>query len=283
MLRIGAVTELASRGSVAAWEILKQLSTQMGEPYWIRVRLDQVRENLRRNSWEPITPDALISLGKEANRRWVKSATDLQELIIESLERFQADLHNELIAAEVLWIPVKDSADRRKTLGYEVRNENFLSNVIRRHLTQDLQRADISVKREVEIRPSLGPESGQRTDIYIEAFSRDATGNKFDVVTVVIEVKLSKNKEVETALNDQLVPYLRDQRYKHGIYLVGWHYGEYHNKPVKEKSLPELHDLLKRQTQDVDPRYSIRTLLLDIRLPADSVRSEEEKHLFEVI
>ncbi|KAA9338789.1 hypothetical protein [Adhaeribacter soli] len=281
-LRTAAASELASRGTISAWELLKELSIHFGAPYWVQVHLDQVRENLRRNSWEPITPDALIALSQDSNRRWIKSATDLQELVLESLNRFQIDLHNELIAAEVLWIPVK-ATDRRKKSGYEVRDENFLSNVIRRHLVQDLQRTDILVKREVEIRSSLGRETGQRTDIFVDAFSREVNGNKADIVSVVIEVKLSKNKEVETALNNQLIPYLIDQKYKHGIYLIGWHYGNHDNKPSDKKSLPNLYRLLEKQTQDVDKDYFIRTKLLDIRLPADKARSEADKPFFEVI
>lgn len=282
-LRIEAVIELASRGTELAWEILKQLSIQMGEPFWLRFRIDQVRENLRRNSWDPIGPDALIKLSQNASRRWVQSAKDLQELILESLSRFQADLHNELIAAEVLWLPVKDPKDKRKILGYELREENFLSNVIRRHLVQDLQRSDILIKREVEIRPSFGAGTGQRTDIFVDAYSLDKGGNKTDVVSLVIEVKLSKNGEVETSLHDQLIPYLTDQKYKHGIYLIGWHFGEHYSRPQNRKPLPDLNKLLKEQTHAAGHDYTIKALLLDIRLPADKERNESERRFFEII
>lgn len=135
----------------------------------------------------------------------------------------------------------------------------------------------------MEIRKSIGVGTGQRTDLYIDAFSRDKTGGKIEAVTVIIEVKLAKNKETETALEEQLLPYLADQPYKHGIYLIGWHYGQYDALPASKKDLPTLHQLLKDQTTAVTGTYSIRTLILDIRLSADSARSKHAAYCFEAI
>jgi hypothetical protein len=179
-----------------------------------------------------------------------------------------------------LWIPQKQG---NKQVGHEVRDENFLSDVLRLYLDKDLRRPEVLIKREVEIRKSIGVGTGQRTDLYIDAFLRDKTGDKIEVVTVVIEVKLAKNKETETALEDQLLPYLADQSYKHGIYLIGWHYGQYDTLPASKKDLPTLHQLLKSQTESVTGKYSIRTLILDIRLPADTARSKDAAYLFEAI
>ncbi|WP_143437062.1 NACHT domain-containing protein [Hymenobacter mucosus] len=278
-LRTAAAAELASRGTQSAWNTLQQLAEQMHAPYWLRIRLDQVRENLRRNAWQPALPDELIELGRDAGRRWLGTATDLQQLVLESLSRFQTDLHGELVAAEQLWTPDKKAA----TATHVVRDENFLSNTIRRYLVQDLQRSDILIKREVEIRPSVGPATGQRTDIFVEAFSIDDKGNRVDVLTVVVEVKLSKNDEVPTALPDQLIPYLADQKYKHGIYLVGWHYGQYSKRPPRHKPLAELHSLLQKQTTAANSQYTLRSLILDIRLPSDSGRLPSESEFFRPI
>jgi hypothetical protein len=205
----------------------------------------------------------------------VRSALDLQELLLESLARFQADLQGRFTTAQVLWYPVKDEADRRKTLRYDVHEENYLSNVLRQYLVLDLQRANILVKREVEIRPAIGSGTGQRTDIYVEAFTRSPTGEKLDLVVVVIEVKLSRHKEVLTALNSQLVGYLTDQSYKNGIYLVGWHFGEHDPLPQNFPSRPELTKKLVKQAQATAPGYTIEVCILDIRLPGDAVRQQE--------
>jgi hypothetical protein len=278
-LRTAAATELATRGTTSAWRRLEYLDEQLGRPSWLRGRLDQVRENLRRNAWAPARPSELIELSQQTGKRWLKSAADLQELVLESLARLQADLHNELAVATMLWVPQKKGHTQE---GHTVRDENFLSDVLRFYLDKDLRRPEVLVKREVEIRKSIGAGTGQRTDLYIDAFSRSETGDKVQVVTVVVEVKLAKNSETETALNGQLVPYLADQAYKHGIYLIGWHYGQYDKLPGgKKKDLPALRQLLQMQTTAVPDTYSIRTLLLDIRLTADEARGKDAASLFE--
>lgn len=93
------------------------------------------------------------------------------------------------------------------------------------------------------------------------------------MVTVVIEVKLSKHEEVETALNDQLLDYLANQPYKHGILLVGWHYGKYYQKPPKKKDFAELQQFLDQQAAAADTAgYTIWAKVLDLRLPSDTSR-----------
>lgn len=279
-LRTAVAAELAGRGTTTAWRLLEELGEQLNRPYWVRIRLDQVRENLRRNSWEPASPEELIEMSQQTDKRLIKSATDLQELVLDSLRRFQADLHNELAVANTLWIPQKSG---NKQTGHKVRDENFLSDVLRLYLDKDLRRPEVLIKREVEIRKSIGEDTGQRTDLFIDAFTRDERGEKVEVVTVVIEVKLARNDETETALNDQLIPYLIDQPYKHGIYLVGWHYGQYDSLPGRKKTLIDLRQLLQSQTAAVPDTYSIRTLIMDIRLAADAERAKDDSELFEVI
>lgn len=275
-VRAAAATELAARGTASARDLLQQLTAALGRPFWLLARLDQVRENLRRNAWEPLPPDALATLTREASRRWVRSAADLQELLLESLARFQADLHGEPTTAQVLWFPVKDPQNRRKLLRYEVHEENYFSNVLRQHLRQDLQRAKLLIKREVEIRPAMGSGSGQRTDIFVEAFVRSPAGERLEVVQVVIEVKLSRHPDVLMALETQLAAYLTDQSYRHGIYLVGWHFGQHDPQPPRLPALPQLAAQLTRQAAALAPAHVIRACVLDIRLPADSARQQAE-------
>nr|GFC89194.1 hypothetical protein [Tanacetum cinerariifolium] len=68
-LRTAAVAELASRGTSSAWQTLEYLDELLGKPFWIRGRLDQVRENLRRNAWLPARPSELIELSQQAGKR----------------------------------------------------------------------------------------------------------------------------------------------------------------------------------------------------------------------
>lgn len=279
-LRTAAAAELADRGTATAWQQLKRLAEELRQPYWLRVRLDQVRENLRRNAWVPAQPEELIELSQQTGKQLVKSAADLQELIVASLCRFQANMHNELVMANLMWIPQKQG---NKQVGHAVRDENTLCDILRSYLHLDLQRPEVLIKREVEIRRSVGAGTGQRTDLFIDAFTRDKHSNKTERVTVVIEVKLSKNPEAETALVDQLLPYLADQPYKHGIYLVGWHYGQFDPPPTSRKDLVALHQLLQQQTANLPSGYFIKSLILDIRLAADNARKQDPIDLFEAI
>jgi len=265
--------ELASRGSQPAWEALQRLAEAMGSPWWLRYRLDQVRENLRRNSWQPLLPDALAALSREADRRWVRSAADLQDLLLESLDRFQADLHGELATAQVLWVPVRAANHRSRILGQEVRDENYFCERLRQHFRQDLERSNLLIKREVEIRPSHGKGTGQRPDIFVEAFSRNLTNEKIEVETVLIEVKLSRNDESETGLTHQLADYLVDQNYKHGIFLVGWHFGQYDRKPAARLGRKDLLTKLQEEAARLAPTHAIKARVIDIRLPGDTERN----------
>lgn len=271
--RTAIVAELADRGTETAVQLLRDLQAELGSPPWLGFRLDQAREKLRRLAWEPPLPEVLASLSRETSRRWVQSASDLQDLLLESLDRFQADLQGEPTTAEVLWIPERAKGGRIE--GHKVRDENFFSNVLRQHFRQDLQRANLLIKRELEIRPSLGVGTGQRTDIFVEAFTRGPANEKIAVVTVVVEVKLSGNAEAETGLYTQLRGYLADQAYKHGIFLVGWHFGQFGRRPAARLDQEELLAQLNRQAAALASTYHIKAKILDIRLPADTGRASK--------
>lgn len=80
----------------------------------------------------------------------------------------------------------------------------------------------IIVNREVEIRRKKGAESGQRTDIQVDAIRQSDAGSP-DVVTAIIEVKGSWHKELDHAMRSQLRDrYLAESHCHHGLYLVGW-------------------------------------------------------------
>ena len=98
-----------------------------------------------------------------------------------------------------------------------------LSDYIKSHLNAELRQRGVIVNREVEIRSGI-IDPGEKTDIHVDAISRNAKSNTFDRVSVIIEVKGCWNDEVETAMQTQLVQrYLRENQCKCGIYVVGWY------------------------------------------------------------
>jgi hypothetical protein len=95
---------------------------------------------------------------------------------------------------------------------YTPKQENSISDRIKRHLEDDLKQRGIIANREPEIR------RGQETDIRVDAITPSR-----DKISVVIEVKgcwhPALKKAMETQLRDR---YLKGSQCKLGLYLVVW-------------------------------------------------------------
>ena len=106
--------------------------------------------------------------------------------------------------------------------GSFLNDENSFSDHVKRHLEEDLKERGVVLNREVEIRRSVGPGTGQRTDIHVDAVRRAGTVG-YEQVKVIIEAKGCWNADVRTAMRTQLRDrYLLDSDCRHGLYLVGW-------------------------------------------------------------
>ncbi|HEU5101871.1 MAG TPA: hypothetical protein VFU22_22775 [Roseiflexaceae bacterium] len=80
------------------------------------------------------------------------------------------------------------------------------------------------INREVVIRRGTGKGDDQRTDVHVNAVTRDRL-KPYDVITLIIEVKSCWHPEGLTAMETQLIQrYLKDNACRHGLYLVGWYY-----------------------------------------------------------
>lgn len=86
-------------------------------------------------------------------------------------------------------------------------------------------------------------------------------------------MKLSCNDEAETGLATQLGGYLADDAYQHGIFLVGWHFGEYDAKPPRRLGRLELIAHLHAEVANLKPAHAISAKVLYIRLPGDRGRN----------
>jgi hypothetical protein len=126
-------------------------------------------------------------------------------------------LQGETPAAPDLW----DQISRRK---FRPKDENHLSDYIKRHLERDLRGRAIVSLREVEIRRGEGSGTGERTDIHITGQVDGITPGTFDPVRVIVEVKGSWNAQLDSAMESQLARrYLEENDCRHGIYVVGWY------------------------------------------------------------
>jgi hypothetical protein len=170
----------------------------------------------RRKTWTPPRIQDLIALAQEQERRFVQNGEQLLQVVVESLQRFDAKLQGETPRAPFLWNKEKDGAHRPK-------DENELSDYVKIHLEEDLRDRGIIVNREVQIRQGYKPGTGERTDIHVDAIAMGPNGKALDTVSVIIETKGCWHAELYTAMETQLKErYLRDNKCDHGIYLVGW-------------------------------------------------------------
>lgn len=200
---------LAGMGTTGALDALERIRASSPDLDWTIHHIIDCRENMRRRAWEPPTPEAVLKLTSQMERRFVRTGEELLDVLQESLTRFEAELHAQQPALSDLW----DTPDNN----YRPKRENELSDALARFLRRDLAGRGIITNREVEVRRPYKKGTGERTDIHIDAIMGD------DTITAVIEVKGCWHKDVNTAMKSQLLDrYLGDSGIRHGIYAVFW-------------------------------------------------------------
>lgn len=183
---------------------------------WLQDTINEVEEITRQNTWVPLEPKMILDVFKHSKKRLIQNGNDLINVIIESLQELEIRLHGETPSVVDIWNEIKRNI-------YRPKDENHLSDYIKRHLENNLKEKVIIINREVEIRRGAVKGQGERTDIHVDTFSRDRYGKVENLISVIIEVKGCWNKELETAMETQLLErYLKDNRCSHGIYLIGW-------------------------------------------------------------
>jgi hypothetical protein len=207
---------LQTRGTYEACEKISQLAADYPELPFLRWTYVHARENALRETWTPPDPETIIGFAHNHRTRLVESGDHLLDVVLESLRRFEQWLQGTPPAAFLLWNHLPREKQRPKT-------ENEISDAIALFLRADLGGRGVVFNREVQIRPRHGHGSaGERTDIQIDAV-RKSKGDAHDTVTVILEAKGGWNREVSTAMQDQLCDrYLKDNSCQHGIYLVVW-------------------------------------------------------------
>jgi hypothetical protein len=209
--RSRCLDSLKNRGTRAACEALRQIAEQRPEQAYLPPLIIEAEAIRRAKSWEPTPIAVLRQLVSDARRRQVRSETELADVIVESLARMEQKLQGETPAAVDLWNT--GTAMRPKT-------ENEFTDYVARHLRADLIDRGVVVGREVEIRRTIVPGSGERTDIHVDVSDAALVPA---LITVIVEVKGCWNRGVLTDLTDQLAHrYLRDNHTRTGVYLVGW-------------------------------------------------------------
>jgi len=246
---------LKGRGTSAACAALERLVSQLPHLLFLPFAMRQVRDLMLRNTWEPPSPEALLRIAQESDARLVRNGSDLLRVVRESLERLQQKLQGETYASPFLW---DRSHQRDSSSLYSPKDENSLSDYVKNHLEEDLQRRGIIANREVEIRRNRGNAAGERIDIYIDAIVQSQDTSAYRKVSVIVEIKGCWNRELLTAMDMQLAKrYLADNDCQHGLYLVGWYdcpqwdREDYRKMDVPKMTLDELKARLDLQAAEL--------------------------------
>ncbi len=248
--REGLLHALRDRGTFEAVRALQWCINELRQLDWLKYTLHAARVNARSRTWLPPSPADVLRLGETHEGRLVRSGSELLDAVAASLRRLEVKLQSDTPAAIDLWNG-PDAQGR-----YQPKDENALSNYVKRHLQEDLARRGVVVNREVEIRRGEGDAKGENTDIHVNAFVPDLRGGDLDVLTLIIEAKGCWNPKLKSAMETQLVGrYLKDNPCRHGLYLVGWYNcpqwdsGDYRRGQAPKKPLEEARQQFEAQAE----------------------------------
>ncbi len=211
---------LQARGTPEACDALEKIIRELPEKQeQLQAILLKTKDLVHYKNWKPPKPEDLLQIILHQEKRLVRDGYELLNVLIESLERLEFDLHKETPAVMSLWNTWNECGEK----SYKPKDENEFSDYVKNFLDNDLKLRGIIVNREVEIRPNNGGKTGERTDIHVNAISKHTNSTLYDTVTVIIEVKGCWHPALKTAMKTQLVDrYLTDNTCKYGLYLIGW-------------------------------------------------------------
>lgn len=270
-LRRGIINQLINRGTQEACIAIQRLIQELPNLGWLKRVLVDAQANMRRKTWRPLELEHIRQLISNTEKRLIQDSNHLLDILIESLGRLESKLQGETPAVRDLW-----DQDKVNKTTYRPLNENDLSDYIKRFLEDDLKHRGIIVNREVEIRRNLGGNSGERTDIHIDAVLQNKASSELDLVTVIIEVKGCWHGEIFSAMQSQLVGrYLSDNPHACGLYLVGWFKCQqwdskdlrYRNSKTKDLDLDTVKTKLYDQAQGLSSEnLRVRAFVLNAAL-----------------
>lgn len=246
------------KGTFEARDSIRQIRGEFSELDWLKWVQADAELQARRESWIPPQPQQLLAVFKDSQNRLVQSGENLMQVVKESLKRLQEQLHGETPSVQFLW-------DRTSQSKAKPKDESALSDFVKLHLEKDLKARQIIVNREVQIHRK------EKTDIHVDTFVRQADTQQVDMISVIIEVKGSWNRELKTAMKTQLKDrYLQNNHCQHGLYLVGWFNcdqwdaDDYRKAEAPKLTLHAVQQRLEAQGRDLsgDGVY-IETLVLD--------------------
>lgn len=256
---------LQFKASPEAVATLQDIMTRFPDQEWMKWELSEAEHLARRASWTAPNIEMLEALIGNANRRLVRDSKELQQIILESLDRLQQELkYQETPAIRDLWDKVvKDK--------FRPISEEEVSDYIKRHLKKDIGDRELIITREAELRRKMSIEKGQRTDISVSVPVKEIGTDRHNTIVVVIEVKGCWHPELAKAMKTQLKDrYLTQNGYQHGIYLIAAFQSESWDMQDSRKkdcriAFKELQQRYEQQAKELsDPVIHLEAFVLDL-------------------
>jgi len=217
-LRLGVLQSLIQKGTRESCAAMADLMRKRPNDFWLGNLLADMRKSARRLIWTRPEPKALMGAFADAEKRLIKTAGDLQLILIESIRKYEETLHETQPSLE-LWNCVRDGTEKI----WDPKDENNLSDCLKRHFERDLDRRGIFASREVQIRQRFGDDRAQHVDLSVTAIPFSEDGKPGKPVTVIVEVKCAWNLGVHEDMEQQLhLRYLSNDECDFGIYAVAY-------------------------------------------------------------
>ena len=148
-IRDRLIYHLAELGTPMACDELHRIAKKYPDLLWIQSLKSRGLDQLRRNSWQPPSPEELFRLSENQSGRLVHSSEQLFDVVCIAVEDLQQKLHGETPAAQFLW-----NKDRPM-------KEEAISDWIKIELETAIKQKGIVLNREVQIHIR------ERTDIHV--------------------------------------------------------------------------------------------------------------------
>jgi hypothetical protein len=192
----------------------------------------------------------------DGDARLIRDSAGLLRVLLEQIDEIQNDIR-ERAAFRSLWDG--EPGDR----GTSPKGEDTISDWLVDRLELRL-RPHVVVDREIQVTRRKATGVGTRIDI-------TATSNGAEIGRVIFEAKRVDNRELQTAIDDQLVAkYMAPAGLSHGIYIVYWTAPEL-RPSTWTKKYPDadvLAEDLRVQAQRHLPHKRVEVVVLNIGRPA---------------
>ncbi|MEZ0054162.1 hypothetical protein ABIA30_005202 [Mycobacterium sp. MAA66] len=248
--RTRLLQSMASRGMANAFIDLAK-DRPVADTDRIRHLLQQARAYEAMTNWRPLAPVTLMELIDSGDARLIRDSAGLRTLLVEQLAHIQNDLRRGGFRS--LWDgePGDDNASPK--------SEDTISDWLVEQLKLRL-RPHVVLDREIQVTRRKDAGIGTRIDI-------TASSGGPQIARVPMEAKLVNNRELSTALPDQLVDkYMKPTELTDGLYLIYWVPIELRPKgwTKKHPDAGVLADELRVQAEQQAPSRYVDVVVLDI-------------------